>query len=230
MNTPILNNPKPDDFVAPICHEAIEILYQDDAILVINKPSGLLSLSGKNPLNKDSVHSRLVQEFPTALMVHRLDLGTSGLMLIALSKDIVKNLNQQFSNRSVKKTYQAILDGKSNYLKLKNHKGVIDLPIAKGVFPYQKICHETGKAALSEYRVIKQYEDSFRVEFTPMTGRTHQLRVHSAAIGHAILGCDLYGTKRSQEKSSRLLLHATGLQFTHPVSNVAMGLESLTPF
>jgi tRNA pseudouridine32 synthase/23S rRNA pseudouridine746 synthase len=230
VSTPKLNNPKSDDFVAPICHQAIEILYQDDAILVINKPSGFLSLSGKNPLNKDSVHYRLVQEFPTALMVHRLDLGTSGLMLIALSKDIVKNLNRQFSNRSVKKTYQAILDGESNNLKLKNDKGVIDLPIAKGVFPCQKICHETGKAALSEYRVMQQYEDSFRVEFTPVTGRTHQLRVHSAAIGHAILGCDLYGTKRSQEKSSRLLLHASALEFTHPVSNVAMNLECLTPF
>jgi tRNA pseudouridine32 synthase/23S rRNA pseudouridine746 synthase len=220
-----LKNQKADDFIAPVCHQSIAILYQDDAILVINKPSGLLSLSGKNPLNKDSVHYRLVQEYPTSLMVHRLDLGTSGLMLIALSKDIVKNLNQQFSNRSIKKTYEAILDGKP-----KNLKGVIDLPVAKGIFPHQKICHESGKPALSEYRVIQQYEHGFRVEFTPVTGRTHQLRVHSAAIGHAILGCDLYGTELTQAKSSRLLLHASQLEFTHPLSNKIMHLKCPAPF
>jgi tRNA pseudouridine32 synthase/23S rRNA pseudouridine746 synthase len=230
MSASRLGSLNADDFIAPVCHESIEILYQDVAILVINKPSGLLSLSGKNPLNKDSVHHRLVQDFPTALMVHRLDLGTSGLMLIALSKDIVKILNQQFSNRTIKKTYEAILDGSSKDLNLKSYRGIIDLPIAKGVFPHQKICHENGKAALSEYRVIKQYADRFRVEFIPVTGRTHQLRVHSEAIGHAILGCDLYGTESTQAKSPRLLLHASQLEFIHPLSHKTMHLKCPVPF
>lgn len=208
---------KPDDFIAPICHAQVEILYQDDAILVINKPSGLLSLSGKNPLNKDSVHFRLVQDFPNALMVHRLDFGTSGLMLVALSKPIVKHLNTQFSNRTVKKVYQAVLDGV-----LKNDNGLIDCAIAKGEFPLQKICENTGKVAQSEYVVLKRLCDRTHVQFTPLTGRTHQLRIHSAAIGHPMIGCDLYGTQASLAKSTRLMLHASELAFDHPLSGERM--------
>ena len=208
---------KPDDFIAPVCHAQIEILYQDEAILVINKPSGLLSLSGKNPLNKDSVHFRLVQDFPTALMVHRLDFGTSGLMLVGLSKSIVKNVNTQFSNRSVKKVYQAVLHGG-----LKNESGIIDCAIAKGEFPLQKICENTGKAAQSEYVVLKRLSDRTYVQFTPLTGRSHQLRIHSAAIGHPIIGCDLYGTQASLAKAGRLMLHASELEFDHPQTGERM--------
>lgn len=208
---------KPDEFIAPVCYGNIDILYQDDAILVIHKPSGLLSLSGKNPLNIDSVHHRLVQNHPTALLVHRLDFGTSGLMLVALSKPIVKNLNTQFSNRTVKKVYQAVLDGV-----LKNDIGIIDLPIAKGVFPLQTICDKTGKAAQSEYVVLKRLPDRTHVQFMPLTGRTHQLRIHSAAIHHPILGCDLYGNEISQGKSNRLMLHASELEFDHPLTGERM--------
>jgi tRNA pseudouridine32 synthase/23S rRNA pseudouridine746 synthase len=214
-----------DDFVAPHCNERIEILYQDDAILLINKPSGLLSLSGKNPLNKDSVHYRLVQDFPGALLVHRLDFGTSGIMLVALSKEIVKLLNRQFSNRQVSKTYTAILHGH-----VKHDIGVIDLPIAKGEFPRQKICFESGKQAQSEFEVIERLGDRTKVSFTPLTGRTHQLRIHSFAFGHPILGCDLYGTAQSQALSSRLMLHASRLVFKHPVSGQLMTFESASPF
>lgn len=214
-----------DDFIAPACHEEIDILYQDDAILVINKPSGLLSLSGKNPLNIDSVHHRLVKDFPSALMVHRLDFGTSGIMLVALSKVVVKELNRQFSARSVFKEYQAILDGV-----LTESIGVINFPIAKGAFPYQKICQETGKAAHTEYKVVQTFEDRTHVIFTPVTGRTHQLRVHSKAIGHPIIGCDLYCTQSSLSKSSRLMLHASRLKFEHPITGVRMDISHLGPF
>ncbi len=203
------------DFVAPACYAEIEVLYRDDSILLINKPSGLLSLSGKNPANWDSVHYRLVQEFPTALMIHRLDLGTSGVMLLALHKVANANLCRQFMDRSVLKTYTALLDGE-----LSEPEGTIDIPIIKDAenFPYQKVCYETGKPAQSMYRLIDYCADQnvSRVEFTPLTGRTHQLRVHSQAIGHSILGCDLYATAEVGAKSDRLMLHASSLVFTHP--------------
>ena len=216
MATPIDTGPI-DTFVAPFCHEQIEILHQDESILLINKPSGLLSLSGKNPLNKDSVHFRLKQKFPEASMVHRLDFGTSGIMLVALGKSVNANLTKQFQNRSVLKTYVGILNGH-----LINDQGCINAPIAKDKqnFPLLRICHESGKQALSRYQVLERLQGPIRsrVLFTPVTGRTHQLRIHSSELGHPILGCDLYGTKQTQAMASRLLLHALTLEFDHPVS------------
>jgi tRNA pseudouridine32 synthase/23S rRNA pseudouridine746 synthase len=200
-------------FIAPPCEDDIEILYQDEHLLLINKPSKLLSLSGKHPLNIDSVHYRLVKDFPSALMVHRLDLGTSGIMIIALNKAINKKLCEQFSSRLVKKTYTAVLQGT-----LENTQGTIELPVAKGEFPLQKICFETGKSATSHYQVVDRLADRTRVIFTPVTGRTHQLRIHSREIGHPILGCDLYGSDTSLSMSKRLMLHATTLEFVHPIS------------
>ena len=214
-----------DDFIAPPCLESIEILYQDPHILVINKPSGLLSLSGKHPLNKDSVHYRLVQDFPDALLVHRLDFGTSGIMLVAFGKDVVKELNCQFSNRQVTKQYEALLCGH-----LEQDHGHIHLPIAKGEFPLQKICFDSGKASHSEYKVIERMSDKTRVQFIPHTGRTHQLRIHSASLGHPIMGCDLYGADPTQTESERLMLHATQLSFRHPVTGDEMLINCPCPF
>jgi tRNA pseudouridine32 synthase/23S rRNA pseudouridine746 synthase len=224
MNMP---HPNPDDFIAPPCYEDIEILFQDEHILLINKPTKLLSLSGKNPANLDSVHYRIRQDFPTALMIHRLDLGTSGIMILALSKEISAKLNRQFSERLVKKTYTALLAGH-----LANEQGQIELPIAKGEFPYQKICADTGKPALTEYQLLahedyqqneqqngQQYPAS-RVIYRPHTGRTHQLRIHSQQLGHPILGCDLYPSPdgSTEHMADRLMLHATQLEFNHPIS------------
>ena len=217
--------PQSDPFIAPKCHEQIRILYQDEHLLLINKPSGLLSLSGKHPLNVDSVHHRLKQDFPSALMIHRLDFGTSGIMLIALNKDINKQLCRQFSERSVRKTYTAMLDGI-----VQPDTGIIDLPIAKGEFPLMCIDHETGKPAKSEFEVIERFADKTKVSFTPLTGRTHQLRVHSQAMGHSILGCDLYADDAAFFKATRLMLHASGLEFIHPVSSERMMLNSPCPF
>lgn len=218
-----------DSFVAPACDKQIEILFQDDSILLINKPSGLLSLSGKNPLNKDSVHFRLVQQFPTATMVHRLDFGTSGIMLLALRKAANANLTRQFQDRTVKKSYVAILDGC-----VEDNEGYIDAPIAKDRpnFPLLKICHNSGKRALSHYRVLERMNkpQRSRVLFTPQTGRTHQLRLHSREIGHPILGCDLYGSKRTLSMADRLLLHAQSLEFDHPVSAQRMQYTCDCPF
>ncbi len=211
-----------DDFVAPLCDDFVVILYQDDEILLINKPSGLLSLSGKNPLNRDSVHYRLVhgQEgsspaFPEAILPHRLDFGTSGIMVVGLNAESALHLNKQFQAGTVKKRYVAILEGW-----LADDQGRITAPIAKdkSYFPRVKISHTTGKAAISEYTVLQRLEQPRRslVQFTPLTGRTHQLRIHSLAIGHPILGCDLYNNEHSEQMADRLLLHASELYFQHP--------------
>ncbi len=225
-----------DDFIAPLCHEEIEIIFQDDDLLIINKPSGLLSLSGKNPLNKDSVHHRLVQDFPTATMVHRLDFGTSGLMVLALNKRANGGLTKQFQLRIVEKNYTAILYGNVQG-DISNDRGEINVPIARADFPYQKICRQTGKRAVSQYQVLERLANSTRVMFTPITGRTHQLRVHSLAIGHPILGCDLYGLTiggtPTVEMAKRLMLHATSLSFNHPIDPVGgerLEFESVCPF
>ncbi len=219
--------PTIDPFIAPLCTDQIEIIYEDEHLLLINKPSGLLSLSGKHPANKDSVHFRLVQDYPTALMVHRLDLGTSGIMVIALNKTINAQLCKQFSDREVSKTYTALLDG---HITL--NKGVIDAAIAKDDFPLQKICNQTGKKAQSQFEVIERLTQPFcsRVVFTPLTGRTHQLRIHSQHLGHNILGCDLYGNDRTHLNAKRLMLHATTLNFIHPVTGQEMNGLCPCPF
>ncbi len=215
-----------DPFIAPVCHDDIEILAQDESLLLINKPSGLLSLSGKHPLNKDSVHYRLVQEFPTATLLHRLDLGTSGVMLVALNKTVNGLLTKQFQERTVKKKYVAILQGD-----LAQNEGVIDLPIAKGEFPLQKICHVEGKPAVTHYQVLERLGGGrTRVEFTPLSGRTHQLRIHSREIGHPILGCDLYANDEAFAMADRLQLHATQLDFVHPVTGENVSAHCPCPF
>ena len=224
------------DFVAPVCKDILEILYQDDDILLINKPSGLLSLSGKNPLNWDSVHYRLVngQEgvtpaFPESQLPHRLDFGTSGIMVIGLNAASVQILNTQFLTRKIKKSYVAVLEGW-----LSDDQGQISAAIAKdkNLFPKVKICQTTGKAAISEYAVLERLEEPRRslVQFTPHTGRTHQLRIHSHLIGHPILGCDLYKSDSSQQLADRLLLHASDIYFQHPTSGEQIHGQCPSPF
>lgn len=223
-----------DSFIAPPCHDDIEILWQDEHLLLINKPSGLLSLSGKNPQNLDSVHYRLVQSLPGCTLVHRLDFGTSGLMVIARNKAINAALCQQFSQRSVEKVYSALLCGH-----LENDEGVIDAPIAKdpALFPLMSICAVNGKPARSRYRVMERLHQNAampltRVELTPETGRTHQLRIHCQLLGHPILGCDLYGGRAwpSSGTTPRLMLHASQLNFIHPVSGEPVNARHAAPF
>lgn len=225
-----------DDFVAPRCEEYFEILYQDDDILLINKPSGLFSLSGKNPLNLDSVHYRLVhgQEgitppFSQAKIPHRLDLGTSGIMVVGLHAESSKNLNKQFQARTVRKNYTAMLEGW-----IDDDHSHITAPIAKdkSLFPKVKICAETGKESVSEFTVIQRLDNPLRtlVGFNPHTGRTHQLRIHSHSIGHPILGCDLYKSDHSEQLADRLLLHASDLYFEHPTSGKPFHGHSPCPF
>lgn len=227
-----------DSFIAPPCHDKIEILHQDDHLVLINKPTGLLSLSGKNPQNTDSVHHRLVPLFPGCTLVHRLDFGTSGLMVIARNKAINAALCHQFSQRTVTKVYSALLCGHLN-----DNEGVIDAAIAKdpALFPLMSICAIHGKPARSRYRVIERLyqerEDQTllpvtRVELTPETGRTHQLRIHCQQLGHPILGCDLYGGRLlpGTERTPRLMLHASELHFVHPISLEKITAHHASPF
>ena len=227
-----------DTFIAPPCHDQIEILYEDAHLVLINKPTGLLSLSGKNPQNLDSVHHRLVQIFPGCTLVHRLDFGTSGLMVVARNKAINAALCQQFSQRMVTKVYSALLCGY-----LENDAGVIDAAIAKdpAQFPLMTICDVNGKPARSRYQVVERFlhrqQDGrllplTRVQLTPETGRTHQLRIHCQQLGHPILGCDLYGGRLlpGTERTPRLMLHASALRFRHPVSEKWMNAENGSPF
>lgn len=223
--------PQADPFIAPLCTESIEILYRDESILLINKPSGLLSLSGKHPANKDSVHFRLVQEFADARLLHRLDLGTSGIMLVALNKNVNSLLSKQFQAQSVSKTYTALLQGH-----ITPDSGNISAPIAKGEFPLQKICMATGKAAHSKYKLLRHefiapsQTPISRVLYTPVTGRTHQLRIHSRELGHPILGCDLYANDTAFHLTRRLMLHATTLAFNHPLTGERINARCPCPF
>lgn len=223
-----------DTFIAPPCHDEVEILWQDDHLLLINKPSGLLSLSGKNPQNRDSVHYRLVQDFPGCTLVHRLDFGTSGLMVIALNKAVNATLCHQFSQRAVTKVYSALLCGH-----VEQDGGIVDAPIAKdpALFPLMSICAVNGKPARSRYRVMERlYQNRevpvTRVELTPETGRTHQLRLHCQQLGHPILGCDLYGglTLPGTGATPRLMLHASELNFIHPASGETIRARHAAPF
>lgn len=224
-----------DTFIAPPCHDEIELLYQDAHLVLINKPGGLLSLSGKNPQNIDSVHHRLVQRFPGCTLVHRLDFGTSGLMVIARNKAINAALCQQFSQRTVTKVYSALLCGH-----LENDEGVIDAAIANDParFPLMSICARHGKPARSRYQVVERFYHAqtqlplTRVQLTPETGRTHQLRIHCQLMGHPILGCDLYGGRLlpGTELTPRLMLHASELHFVHPVSETAINAHNASPF
>lgn len=227
-----------DTFIAPPCHEQIAILWQDDHLVLINKPAGLLSLSGKNPQNLDSVHHRLVQIFPGCTLVHRLDFGTSGLMVIARNKAINAALCHQFSQRAVTKGYSALLCGH-----LADDEGVIDAAIAKdpALFPLMSICPINGKPARSRYRVVERLHHTLqdgtllpltRVALIPETGRTHQLRIHCQQLGHPILGCDLYGglLLPGSEQTPRLMLHASELDFVHPVSGEWINARNASPF
>lgn len=218
-----------DTFVAPPCLDDIELLFEDEHLLLISKPSKLLSLSGKNPLNKDSVHFRLVKDFPNATLAHRLDFGTSGIMVVALNKQINGHLTKQFQERTVIKKYKAVLRGH-----VEEDAGEIDLPIAKddAIFPRLKICRASGKTAHTHFHVQERLASPPRslVRFEPETGRTHQLRIHAQAIGHPILGCDLYGDDISQNMAHRLMLHAESLKFVHPVSGDTVCASSPCPF
>ncbi|MCD9536738.1 RluA family pseudouridine synthase [Photobacterium carnosum] len=210
---PLLQNPAEG--------KELEIVYQDDAMVVINKPAEFLSVPGKTIT--DSVYSRMQTMFPNSnspLIVHRLDMATSGLIVIALTKDTHKALQQQFINRTAEKRYVALLDGI-----VEQDCGEINLPMRVDLDdrPRQLVCYEYGKPALTKWQVLERKDGKTKVYYYPKTGRTHQLRIHSAhknGMNMPIVGDDLYG-----QKANRLHLHAQYLGLTHPVTGEPMIFE-----
>jgi tRNA pseudouridine32 synthase/23S rRNA pseudouridine746 synthase len=193
----------------------VDILYEDEHLLFVHKPHLLLSVPGRHPDNQDCVINRIRLTHPGASIVHRLDLDTSGIMTIPLRPEIHGHISRQFQERRVKKEYHAVVYGR-----VPDDDGEIDLPIAPDWAnrPRQKICAERGKVALTRYEVLAREADRTRLLLKPVTGRSHQLRIHLAETGHPILGCDLYAHENALSMSPRLLLHASYLGFTHPAT------------
>lgn len=232
----------------------LELVYSDGSLLVANKPAGLLAVPGRGEDKQDCLSMRIQQQFPDALVVHRLDMATSGLMVFARGAEMQRRLSEMFREREVEKRYLAVVTGRLDAA------GEVGLPIGADWpnRPLRKIDAELGKPSLTRYRVlgneksvraevskqeqpgdsaslslrpsIHQGERDFeltRVELEPVTGRTHQLRVHMAAIGHPILGDALYGDASS---APRLLLHACSLSFAHPLGGELLSFVSEVPF
>lgn len=208
---------------------AIPALYEDDYLLLVNKPSGLLSVPGKTAEKADCLISRLKITYPDALIVHRLDMSTSGIMVLARGKAMHRALSILFQDRKVDKEYRALVAGK-----LEQAKGEIDLPLITDWpnRPKQKVDFEIGKPSQTEYECLAYDEkrDASVVKLIPRTGRSHQLRVHMLSIGHAILGDELYAPQKIRVKADRLLLHAQRLAFTHPITKEYLVYECAADF
>ncbi|SQH75258.1 pseudouridine synthase for 23S rRNA (position 746) and tRNAphe(position 32) [Shewanella benthica] len=216
------------DFIySPPTDPWLEIIYQDKDILVVNKPSGLLSVPGRAPEHQDSVYSRVLAEYPNAQVVHRLDMATSGVILVALRRNAEKELKRQFRERETKKTYYARVAGH-----IKQQKGSVNLPLICDWpnRPKQKVDHEIGKPSLTHFEVISYAKCSTLVKLTPITGRSHQLRVHMMAIGHPILGDNFYADPLAKRLASRLLLHAQELTIKQPYSGSELTFKCKVPF
>lgn len=205
----------------------LEILYQDDDLLVLNKPSGLLSVPGKAPHHKDSLQLRVQRVFPSATIVHRLDMATSGILVMALNKPSHVGISRQFELRQTSKTYIARVYGQ-----VAQDEGTIDLPLICDWpnRPKQMVDHERGKQAKTHWTVIGRAEQETLMELTPVTGRSHQLRVHMLSLGHPILGDRLYAHPKALAMASRLQLHAQQLGFSHPIGEQDLNFECPVPF
>lgn len=213
--------------ILPKCTAEIAVLHRDSDFWIIDKPYGLLSVPGRHPANRDSVLVRMQALHPGAAIVHRLDFDTSGLMVIPLNPAALSGISKQFQARSVEKTYTAIVAGQ-----VTPESGQIDLPIAADPDnrPKYKICHQTGKPSVTDYKVLETLGDASRLSLHPLTGRSHQLRLHLQAIGHPIWGDVFYADAVTMAKSPRLLLHATLLRFTHPANGARMEFYSAPAF
>jgi len=214
------------DYFPPL-EPYLNIVYADDDILVFDKPSGLLSVPGRDPSLWDSIRHRARQRWPTAEMVHRLDKDTSGIILMAINKRAHAKLGAQFENRLTQKSYIARVWGN-----IEADEGVIDLPLASDWDnkPRQKVDHELGRAAQTQWSVIEREGNVTRVRLVPLTGRTHQLRVHMKAIGHVILGDAFYADPAALAAADRLQLHAAELGFTHPTTGEPCHFVAPCPF
>jgi tRNA pseudouridine32 synthase/23S rRNA pseudouridine746 synthase len=204
----------------------LEVLHADHEILIVVKPHGLLSVPGKGEYLADCLLSRVQAAFPEALLVHRLDRDTSGIMVFALSAHAQRHLGLQFERRHVKKTYLARVWGR-----MAEKTGTVDLPLIVDWpnRPLQRVDHETGKPAVTDWRVVRASDTETRVRLFPKTGRSHQLRVHMREIGHPILGDPFYATGKARD-FPRLMLHSESLKLRHPDGGMGMTFQAKAPF
>ncbi|HEY5621863.1 MAG TPA: RluA family pseudouridine synthase [Pontiella sp.] len=202
----------------------LKIIYQDEAFVAVNKPTGLLSVPGRGPDKQDCLYTRVLERFPEALMVHRLDMDTSGLMLFARSPEVQRHLSMQFDMREISKTYVALVEGV-----IEKRAGFVDFPMRKDMEqrlpPRHLVDCVRGKKAVTEWKVVERIGSTTRVALYPQTGRSHQLRVHMESIGHPIVGDPIYG-----RPAERLMLHAESLEFRHPSTGEPVRLTCPAPF
>jgi tRNA pseudouridine32 synthase / 23S rRNA pseudouridine746 synthase len=203
------------------------VLHADAELLVVNKPSGLLSVPAKPPGPADCLEARVRAAFPGARLVHRLDLETSGVVVFARSRLAQRHLNWQFERRGVRKTYIARVTGR-----VAAEAGRIELPLACDWpnRPRQMVCHDRGRPARTDWRVIGREPEVTRLELAPLTGRSHQLRVHLSAIGHPILGDPIYAGPSARAAAERMQLHALALAFRHPDGGAWVRFEAPVSF
>jgi tRNA pseudouridine32 synthase/23S rRNA pseudouridine746 synthase len=209
---------------------AFDVIHADDCLLVLDKPAGLLSVPGIGPANQDCLARRAAAAHPGARIVHRLDRETSGVIALALDADTHRALSGQFERREVAKRYVAVVAGLVG-----DDESEIDLPLRKDLDPPTPgprhiVDHRHGRPALTRYRVLERVGDASRLELFPLTGRSHQLRVHLSAVGHPILGDDLYAPPEIVVRARRLLLHAGALSLTHPATGEWMTFRAPCPF
>jgi tRNA pseudouridine32 synthase / 23S rRNA pseudouridine746 synthase len=221
-------NPMPDSFdYRPPLEPFLSIIHADSELIVLDKPSGLLSVAGNHPDLADCLEARARTRYPTASMVHRLDKDTSGLLVMALNKKALAFVSQQFEKRETEKSYQARVFGS-----VEGESGHIDMPI--GIDwdnkPRHYVDYEYGRPAQTDWAVLDREDRATRVRLFPLTGRTHQLRVHMLAIGHPILGDDFYAMGEALRAADRLQLHAEHLRFRHPLTNAFVEFNSPCPF
>lgn len=207
-------------------NDPLEVLHEDQHLIIVNKPGGLLSVPGKGAHLADCLLTRVQQAFPTALLVHRLDRDTSGVMVFAATAHAQRHLGLQFEKRQIKKIYVARVAGQ-----LSPDTGEVDLPLIVDWpnRPLQKVCQETGKPALTEWKVVRKLDEETRVRLFPQTGRSHQLRVHMQALGHPILGDPFYATGPALDHP-RLMLHSEELRLRHPEGGRGMRFRATAPF
>ena len=213
---------------------AVRVVHADEHLLVLDKADGLLSVPGRGAEKADCLSARVQARDPQALIVHRLDMATSGLILMARGAQMQRRLSRAFAEREVSKRYVAVVAGQLAAPRSEGGWGVIDLPIAADWpnRPLRIIDRERGQASVTRWRALARDEaaGSARLELEPVTGRSHQLRVHLKAIGHPILGDALYAPPAIAAAAPRLLLHASQLRLAHPASGAAMEFFSPTPF
>jgi len=205
----------------------LDVVFEDDCLLVLNKPPGLLSVPGRLAEHSDSLQLRAQKDYPDALTVHRLDMETSGLIVMAKGKIVHRNISRQFQDRLTHKIYIARVDGL-----IEQDEGLVDLPLICDWpnRPRQMVDHDVGKPSQTKWQVLARADEETRLKLIPITGRSHQLRVHCQSLGHAILGDNLYAGKDAIECVDRLMLHAQSLTLNHPATNSPITFKSKAPF